>query len=227
MKHFCHGATTLALLGLSLLASRDAAAHTLGVSQSDFVVQPDGSVEAELVFAQREALPNLVLDRNYDDRVSEDELEAARPDLERLVKEGIEVDAGGRACPASLESAELIEGDGLRLRARYACPAGGSKIALTFFFLSELKSHKHAARISAGSASAQKLLNPMNRFLSLDVPESARPVEAPRKVDGWRRTALMVTTAVFVIFMAGLFYWRWRARAKGGKVAHESEKGGA
>jgi len=215
MKHL-HGAATLALLSALLLASRDAGAHDLGVSQSDFAVQPDGSVEADLVFAQREALPNLALDKNYDGQISEDELHDALPDLEKLVKDGIEVDAGGHACAAKLEDAELIEKDGLRLRARYACAAGASKIAVTFFFLSELKGHKHAARITAGSASAQKLLGPMNRYLALDVPEAERAhaEEPPRKVEGWRRVALIVATAVFVIFMAGLFFWRWRAAPK-------------
>jgi hypothetical protein len=123
-----------------------ARAHTTGVSQSDFSVDPSGTVSAQLVFAVAEIAGAVALDANHDGTVSPEELADAQPDLKRMVLDGIEVKADGAACAATFERAELTEADGLALGARYACPPART-IEVTLFLLSELRpEHRHAAR---------------------------------------------------------------------------------
>jgi hypothetical protein len=211
---------TLYLAAAVVLGASSAFAHTRGLSQSEFVVQADGSVDAEIVLASTESLSSVVLDADHDGTVTADEVASKIGDLRRVLLDGVEVDAGARACPGEFRGAELTEGDGLRLTATYRCgpdASRASRIGVTLFFLTELRAHKHVARITWGSASAQQRLNGANRYLALDLPRAAAPdaADTPRpRVDGWRRTAVVVTTAVFVIAMIALFAWRYRTAAR-------------
>jgi hypothetical protein len=132
-------------------------------------------VEASLVFASAEALSvrgrgGVVLDRNHDGVVTDDELAGARPDLERFVADGIGVDADGRACQGRLEGVQLTSGDGLELDAVFACGAL-RRLTVTLYFLSDLGAgHREVARIVAGSLTEQKLLSPTDRQIALTLP---------------------------------------------------------
>ena len=89
------------------LASGVAWAHTTGLSQSELVVGTDGAVDARLVFAAVEISAAASLDANHDGEITPAEIDAARPDLKKLVLDGVEVKADGRACPASFRGAEV------------------------------------------------------------------------------------------------------------------------
>ncbi len=196
-------------LGTALaLASSVASAHTSGLSQSELVVGRDGAVDARLVFAAVEITAAASLDANHDGEITPAEIDAARPDLKKLVLDGVEVKADGRACPASFRGAELTEADGLVLEARYACPPDARTIEATLFLLSELRpGHRHVALLSAGERSSQKLLSGTNRSLTLELPPAAVRV-APSS--SWRRTAAVVLAVVWTIGLFVLIAWRWR-----------------
>lgn len=191
------------------LASGVAWAHTTGLSQSELVVGTDGAVDARLVFAAVEISAAASLDANHDGEITPAEIDAARPDLKKLVLDGVEVKADGRACPASFRGAEVTEADGLVLEARYACPPDARAIEATLFLLSELRpGHRHVALLSAGERSSQKLLSGTNRSLTLELPPAAAVRLAPSS--GWRRTTAVVLAVVWTIGLFVLIAWRWR-----------------
>lgn len=200
----------LAIVLATAFAPRVASAHTTGVSQSDLVVGPNGVVDAELVFALAEIASAVALDANHDGAVSEEELAAARPDLRRLVLDGLDVRADDRPCAAALQRVELTEADGLLLDVRFACPADARRLDATYFLLSELaRGHRHAARITQGARSVQKLLSGTNRAIAFDLDAP------PRAPSSARRVALVVVTIAWAVAMVALFVWRFRrARPK-------------
>ena len=201
-------AFAIAAFAVATLAAAPALAHTTGVSQSDFTVGPDGAVDAQLVFAAAEIAGAVALDANHDGTVTEAELADARSDLKRIVMDGVEVKADGAACPGAFVKAELTELDGLVLAARYACPAGARAIEVTLYVLSELRpEHRHVARISGGGVVAQKMMSGTNRSAMLEVPPSgtARPKPA-----AWKRTTLVIVSAVWAVGTIAFVIWRRR-----------------
>jgi hypothetical protein len=180
-----------------LFVPRPAAAHTPGLSTAAFDVQPDGRVEARLVFATAEPLRGTPL---KDD------------DLRAFVLDGIEVDADGSACSATFRGAGVTEVDGLVLEASYACARGSSEIAVTLYYLSALApAHREVARITAGSATNEAVLSGDRRAIALRLPADTLRVEREHQ----RRARLLtMMTATFALFMASLFVWRWRATRK-------------
>ena len=208
--------TSLVLLTLASLLPGVARAHSLGLSQSDFIVAEGGTVTGEITLSAREALALTTLDKDHDGTVTDDEVAASYADLRKLVVDQVEVTADDRSCAASFGRAALLEGDGLLVTATYACPPGARRVGVTLYFLSELgPAHRHAARVTAfGGASIQKVLSGTNRLITLDLPESRGGREArsgKRTLAPWRKVAVLVLTASFVVFMAVLFVWRFRA----------------
>lgn len=160
----------------TVLSALPARAHSPGLSTGDWVIYPDGRVEASLVFASAEALTvrgrgGVVLDRNHDGVVTDEELAGARADLEQFVSEGVGVDADGDACPGRLAGAQLTSGDGLELDAAFTCGKLPRRLTVTLYFLSDLAaSHREVARIALGSLTEQKLLSPTDRQIALTLP---------------------------------------------------------
>ena len=100
-----------------------------GVSTASFDVQPDGRVEARLVFASAEPLAGTPL---------------REEDLRAFVLDGVGVSTDGAVCPATFLGAGQTEVDGsgnLVLEASYACPrviGEVSGIDVTLYYLSAL-----------------------------------------------------------------------------------------
>jgi hypothetical protein len=176
-------------MAAAILLPRSAAAHTPGVSQGEFELHADGTVAAHLVFATAE-----VVDA------------AAQSDPHAFLAQGADVVADGDRCTLGPAAAEPTETDGLAIDATYACRAGASRVDVTLYFLSALRpGHRQVVRITAGSATAQKVLTGTSRTVGIDVPADMRP--AARR----RGTALTVLTAAFCAFMVALFIWRFIA----------------
>jgi hypothetical protein len=174
-------------------------AHTLGMSTASFEVQPDGRVEAELVFASAESFGGNSLDRD---------------DLPAFVTEGVQVAADGKACDPTFRGASMTESDGLTLKASYACPRGVGEIVVTLYYLSALgPRHRQIARIVAGNATSEAVLSGDRRAISLRLP-----VDALRAARQRRGKLLAVVAAAFAAFFLGLLMWR-RARFAKGKRA--------
>ena len=196
---------------MGMLYSAGAAAHSLGVSTGTISIAADGRVDADLVFAATELGGAVALDKNHDGLVTSDEVAAATPDLRALLTNGTEIDADGSACPPTFEDVALIAGDGLELRASYACPSGARTVGVTLFFLSQLSpQHRHAIVLIAGDRSVQKLLSGASRYASIDLA----PADGRRTIAPWRRRAVTAVTIVFGLWMIALGVWRWRRAAR-------------
>lgn len=85
----------IGLVAAALFAASDAAAHTVGLSQSVFVVRRDGATTADIVFSKSDALVLARIDSNHDGEVSPEELQASVPVFAELVRTGVIVSADG------------------------------------------------------------------------------------------------------------------------------------
>ncbi len=180
----------------SLFLAQGASAHTLGLSVAEFDVTPEGPVAAHITFASAEPLHGTPI---------RDE------DLGAFLAAGVDVVADGTRCAGTFQGSSVTENDGLELDAAYACPAGASRIEVTLYYLSDLApGHREVARIVASGASAEGLLTGTRRQLTLNIP--GRPDRAAAKARTGRK--LEILSAAFLVFMATLFVWRWRAGRK-------------
>jgi hypothetical protein len=166
------------------------------MSTASFDVQPDGRVDARLVFASAEPLHGTPL---------RDE------DLRAFVLEGVEVTADGTACAPTFRGKD--DTNELVLDASYACSGPASEIGaieVTLYYLSALGSaHREVARITAGSATSEAVLSGDHRAIALRLHEDTRRTKNLR-----RGKLLAVVTAAFAALLGGLFVWRWRATRK-------------
>ena len=196
-----------------LLGPCPASAHTAGISSATFDVQPDGRVDAQLVFASAEPLHGTPL---------RDE------DLRAFVLDGVEVRADGAACapvpglwsrgpsPETAAPTTFLDSSGdLVLEFSYACPGPASEIAaidVTLYYLGALgPAHREVARITAGSATSEAVLSGDHRAIALRLPGDTRRTKHLR-----RGKLLVAVTAAFAAFLGLLFVWRWRATRKAG-----------
>lgn len=206
-----------------VVLARTAAAHTLGVSVSEFDVLPDGRVEARLTFAVAESLGAVVINRDHDGVVTESEVAAAGDELGAFLIRGVDVDAGSSRCPATFVGASLTEVDGLVLQATYACPSDAEVIEVTLYYLTELtRTHRQIARIVADGAVVEGVLTGEHRAIALTLPNGPRGPTAGRRRHGWRHAFEgdtrhpLVATAVIALssLLALLFCWRRAVRRK-------------
>lgn len=174
-----------------------------GVSTASFDVQPDGRVEARLVFASAEPLAGTPL---------------REEDLRAFVLDGVGVSTDGAVCPATFLGAGQTEVDGsgnLVLEASYACPrviGEVSGIDVTLYYLSALgPAHREIARITAGGATSEEVLSADHRAIALRLPGDT--LRARRLQRG---RLLTIVSAAFAALVAALFVWRWRATRKAG-----------
>jgi len=200
-----------AIAVIGTVYSAPAAAHSLGVSTGSISVAPDGHVDADLVFAASELAGAVALDKNHDGVVTEDEAAAANPDLRALMTIGTEIDADGSACAATSEEGALVAGDGIELRASYACPSGARTIGVTLFFLSQLSpQHRHALELTAGARTVEKVLSGTSRYASIDLAQAG----GRRTLAPWKQRAVVWLTIAFGVWMTALFVWRWRRASR-------------
>jgi hypothetical protein len=187
----------------TVLSARPAVAHSPGLSTGDWVIYPDGRVEASLVFASTEALnvrggSGVVLDENHDGAVTDEELADARADLEHFVVEGVGVEGDGAPCPGRLTGAELTSADGLELDAVFTCGKPPRRLAVTLYFLSDLgPGHREVARVAAGSLTEQKLLSPTDRQIALTLP--APQASRSRLVWLWGPAAILAAALAALV----------------------------
>jgi hypothetical protein len=192
-----------AMMG-GVLGPCPASAHTAGISTATFDVQPDGRVDAQLVFASAEPLHGTPL---------RDE------DLRAFVLDGVEVRADGAACAPvpglPVPTTSLDTSGDLVLEISYACPGPASEIGaidVTLYYLSALgPAHREVARITAGSATSEAVLSGDHRAIALRLPGDTRRTKHLR-----RGKLLVAVTAAFAAFLGVLFVWRWRATRKAG-----------
>jgi hypothetical protein len=169
-------------------APRAARAHTTGISQADFVVEPDGRVAATLVFAANE-------------------LTIPAADHARFVTEGVGVSADGSPCAASFVGSHAVEMDGVELDATFACAKGAREVEVVVYLFNDLaQGHRMAASMTSGALSSYRLLSGDHRLIALTLGER-KPVLSEAK-----SVALVVVSSVFLAVLLGACVWRFRRK---------------
>lgn len=181
-------ALVVALSGvLALVSERSADAHTPGVSLGVYFAQKE-SVDVKLSFSRRELAGVCAgLDADRDGAISPDEL-AKKPDcldLGRLLR----VSADATPCIGTPVSSELVEGDGVSMRASYTCPSRPQHFTVTLGFLHELPvDHRHMVRMENGTTTERHfgakdtsftIDPPSPSAATQDRPEPAREKDEP------------------------------------------------
>lgn len=157
-----------------LLCPAIASAHTVGVSQSDFTLEEDGTVRALIVFSRVDAARLGQMDRDHDGVISPSEVEESASVFRRVVDAGVVVRANGTSCTGNLEGGGDTGGDGFGLSVLFKCPEPPRVLEVDLPLLSQLPpGHGHVLRIVAGASSIQKLLTGDDRSASLTLPSQA------------------------------------------------------
>ena len=146
-------ATALFVVAI-LVVPRAASAHKVGLSRGDYALR-GAVVDAELVFEKGE-LAQLApsADTNKDGALDRAELSAGKAAIEAAVVARIEVKGDAAPCPGTLVDAAPVEGDGVTLRATYACAARPRVIEVRLGLFDQLAhGHRHLAALRAGGAS--------------------------------------------------------------------------
>jgi len=153
-----------ALVIASIFQVALASAHTVGLSQSDFAMAPDGTVRARLVFSKADAARLGRLDREHDGVLATSEAEAFRQALAK----GVVVRADGAACPPEVQGGGDAEGDGVGLSIVFTCPSHATRLDVELPLLDGLPAgHRHVLRLSTAQGSVDKLLAGADRAASL------------------------------------------------------------
>jgi hypothetical protein len=187
---------SVAVAATVALAAATAAAHEVGLSRGDYVVE-GREVRSRLVFARRE-LAGLVagLDADHDGVLTEAELAASRDAVEGALVGRIRVQGDGAPCPGTLDRVELAEQDGVAVLGVHPCPRRPRRLAVELAFFTDLsEGHRHLARATAGPSAIDAILSRRTPSFSLDVPDApdspALPA-APSTRPPWQRGVLLV-----------------------------------
>ncbi len=159
-----HLVIAFAVFAAGLLASRSAGAHDVGLSRGDYELAA-GVLTVHATFLQGELRGVMNgLDADDDGTVTAAELDHARAKVADAVVPRIVVQAGGVACPGTLDDARLNDNDGIALLIRYRCPGDPREVDVDFALIDDLAfDHRHLARILGAGPPVELLLSKENR----------------------------------------------------------------
>lgn len=169
------------LMGAAVLAGATAAgAHDLGLSRGDYAVE-GATLRAELTFARAE-LPRLAagLDGDGDGVVTQAELDAGRDALQGALVGRMAVSGDGAACPGALDRVELVEGDGVFVRASFRCPRRPHQASVSLALLQGMPAgHRHLVRAVAAEGPLDTVITQhLPTFAFAPPPEEPAPRRA-------------------------------------------------
>jgi hydrogenase/urease accessory protein HupE len=161
------------------LLTMEASAHQVGVSQSEFALEKNGTVRALLVLSEGDAARLAHMDRDRDGVVSPAELAASEPVFRDLMSKGVVVRADNAVCAQSLKWGGFTDQGGFALSMVFTCVADPRRVEVDLPILASLPAgHRHAIKLSArseaGERMVQKLLTGSERSVSLVPAASPR-----------------------------------------------------
>lgn len=167
------------VFGLSLAS--EARAHALGLSQGEYR-RTDQGLSAELTFAKRELA--ALLRTSGAGRAG---IATERAALQDLVVRRIRVSSPRGPCAGTLERVHPVEGDGVVLSARYACPGDGTtSLRVRLEVLTALAhGHRHAARIVSGTHVAHALHFGSNASAEVPALTASATPDRPSSLPGF------------------------------------------
>jgi len=175
------------LVVLLLLLPAISFAHGTLLSQGEYRFE-EGDVRAKLVFATQEIASSVAGtdgDGDVDLSAAELETEAMRAALEKNLLGKILVTASSGACVAALESAVLVEGNGVEMAARWRCPAGSIAASVDAAFLQAFDAgHRHLVVMLATSSSDVSIAVAGNQRFSVSGTASGKRSRLAFVVDG-------------------------------------------
>jgi hypothetical protein len=148
-----------------------ARAHQVGLSRGEYVFSGD-ALGLEIIFARGELLSIApTLDTSGDGKLEEPEVDAGSSAIAAAVVARISVSASGAPCTGAFERAHLVEEDGVAVRARFRCPAGGATARVALPVLEDLAfGHRHIARARSATGEIEEVL--YRGRAELDVPRA-------------------------------------------------------
>lgn len=140
----------MALVVIGLIAATSAEAHQQGISYSDVQVG-EGLVRFDLVLSTHD----LALDVDGDGTVTDAEVRSRTPRLRRIFGGALTVEAGGVACPLTLEDAVVVPPESVRFRLRGPCEDGlPLRVVVQLGALTAVEGH-NLAKIRVGDVIAE------------------------------------------------------------------------
>jgi hydrogenase/urease accessory protein HupE len=180
--------TTKIHLQLLLIAAfaLSAFAHDPGLSAVDLRFQGD-RLEARLAFARADIESLIAIDANGDGRISSEEMDAARAQLDELGRAAIEVFIDGRQIRPAEITTDADESNAINFRLVFM-DADGERLQLRSTLISKLAfGHKQflTLRSAGDDAAGARLLDAKNNFYELDLASCASSAGRPQTFGGF------------------------------------------
>ncbi len=209
--------------GLSLFASA-AGAHDLSLSCSDFTVEGDGSVRAQVVFSRGEAV--LLASTGHDAAAATGETSFDREAFRRSVGDGVVVRTDGRPCELVAAKADDGAADRFGVTLAFRCQPAQSRVDVELPFMRRLPADAHhLLQVRDDSTSVSEVVSGSRPSTTLTL-EGAQHAGTERR--GWARELLgAVTMGVehiltgwdHLLFLAALVLGAASARALVGTIS--------
>lgn len=207
----------LVAVALSTLAPL-AGAHQLGLSKGTYEVR-GASVDVEIVVQNGELAATVpAADTDHDGTLARGEIEGAAPSLHDVVTAPLVVEADGIPCVVTRGAVTVVEGDGVALRASYACKGPATRVVrIDAAFVPKLsEGHRHLATLRDAARSVDGVIRKGHTALELGRDGDPKPSEAAPS--GFGALFLLgvehiLTGYDHLVFLAGLVLVGGRARA--------------
>ena len=161
-----------------MLLTAPAVAHERGLSSSELTLGDAGLVSAVFTFAAADLQTSPA----------------------EFVAHGVDVRADGVSCPGTLASVQAAGGDGVELTATFACPLHPHTLEYVLYAISDgPEGARHVARIAHGDATAQAVLSPTKRAVSLEVAPREPPASGQ---SSWLLLVLAIVVVVVVVVVS-------------------------
>ena len=198
-------------VALGVLAARPAAAHEVGLSRGDYLVE-GSALRVDVIFARKE-LSGLVatLDADHDGALTRPEVDAAHEALQGALVGRIKVSGDGAPCAGTLDRAELTEQDGIAVRALYRCARRPQQVSVELTLLDDVPfGHRHLLRAHAAAGPLDLVLSQRTPSFTFAVPPApagalpAAPIEGAAASPAARGALHVVTAWELPVFLVGL-----------------------
>jgi hypothetical protein len=214
-----------AVAGLSLFASAPGA-HDVSLSCSDFVVEGNGTVRAQIVFSRGEAVLLASAGHEVGAATGSGESSFDREAFRRSVSDGVEVRADGQPCERVVAPADGGAADRFGVTLAFRCEPARTRVDVDLPFMRRLPADaRHLLQVRDATTSVSEVVSGPRPSTTLIV-KSAQHAGTPRR--GWARELLgavtmgvehIVTGWDHLLFLAALVLGAVSVRALVGTIS--------
>jgi hydrogenase/urease accessory protein HupE len=213
--HPCRSAGWLAAVFISVASLVQA--HDPGLSTAAVKIFPD-RIDAEVIFARADVEALVPLDANHDGKVSPEEWERARPNLEPLVREALIVRVNGAAIAISEPSFQLDENNNFHIAGMFRVHDARTLTVESPLIKRLPRGHRQFISLLDDHGITEALLSAEQDVIGVDMPKGLAEENPPARTSMFREFFVMGVEHILsghdhLLFLFGLLIAMTQFRA--------------